>query len=223
MKKILKNKFKDRKNQKGFVILIAIVVSALLVSLGVFITNIAYKELQLSTSIKESQKAFYVADTVIECALNFDNNDPKGFIENKTDCDGRSDEEKKFSCNGYKFKLDDDTCGDIATDDEIDIPTGCIPPPPPPATPPANACTGKVNRGSAELTYYVSFAEDTDGDHSLSQTEIENQRDKPYAKLEVSKKYNQEDKPQQETILTAYGHNKYLGVGIVERALQVTY
>lgn len=219
MKKI----FKSKKNEKGFVILIAIVVAALLVSLGVFITNIAYKELQLSTSIKESQKAFYVADTVIECALNFDNNDPKGFIENETDCTGRSDEEKKFSCNGYKFELTE-SCGDGAISDDKVIING----------PEGTSCDFdstttaipdciEVNRGSAELTYYVSFAEDSDGDHSLSQTEIKNQGDKPYAKLEVSKKYNQEDKPQQETILTAYGHNKYLGAGIVERALQVTY
>jgi hypothetical protein len=63
-----KNK-KIIKKEKGFVILIAIVISSLLVSLGMFIANIAYKELILSTSAKDSQKAFFVADSVMECAL----------------------------------------------------------------------------------------------------------------------------------------------------------
>ncbi len=56
-------------NKKGFVILIALVVSSLLLSIGIFIQNVAYKELLLSNSNKNTQIAFSAADTAIECAL----------------------------------------------------------------------------------------------------------------------------------------------------------
>lgn len=64
MKTILKNKQK-----KGFVILIAVLVSSLMISLGAFIANIAVKELTLSSSGRDSQTAFYAADSALECAL----------------------------------------------------------------------------------------------------------------------------------------------------------
>jgi len=58
-----------KSHKKGFVILIAVVVSSLLLSLGAFIANIAVKEIQLSSSGRESQAAFYAADAALECAL----------------------------------------------------------------------------------------------------------------------------------------------------------
>lgn len=64
MKTLLQNK-----NKKGFVILIAVLVSSLMISLGAFIANIAVKELQLSSSGRDSQTAFYAADSGLECAL----------------------------------------------------------------------------------------------------------------------------------------------------------
>ena len=56
-------------NKEGFVILIAVLISSLLISLGAFIANIAVKELALSVSGRDSQLAFYAADAAIECAL----------------------------------------------------------------------------------------------------------------------------------------------------------
>ncbi len=64
MKTLFKNKQK-----RGFVILIAVLVSSLMISLGAFIANIAVKELQLSSSGRDSQTAFYAADSGLECAL----------------------------------------------------------------------------------------------------------------------------------------------------------
>lgn len=55
--------------KEGFVILIAVLVSTLVISLGAFIATIALKELALSSSGKESQTAFYAADSALECAL----------------------------------------------------------------------------------------------------------------------------------------------------------
>lgn len=55
--------------EEGFVILIAVLVSSLLISLGAFIASIAVKELALSVSGRDSQLAFYAADAGAECAL----------------------------------------------------------------------------------------------------------------------------------------------------------
>ena len=68
-KKIKKNIEKKIKKQKGFVILIAVMVSMILLSIGTFIATVAMREIQLSSSLKESQKAFFVTDSVLECAL----------------------------------------------------------------------------------------------------------------------------------------------------------
>jgi len=67
------NTHTTQENQKdtksGFVILIAVLVSSLMISLGAFIANIAIKELSLSVSGRDSHLAFYAADAAIECAL----------------------------------------------------------------------------------------------------------------------------------------------------------
>lgn len=65
----LRKKEKKLEFKNGFVILIAIVISSLLISIGVFMANVAYKELLLSMSAKSTQTAFFAADTAIECAL----------------------------------------------------------------------------------------------------------------------------------------------------------
>lgn len=61
-----------KNNKQGFVILVAVLVSTLVVSIGAFIASIAIKELQLSASGRESQNAFYAADSALECALYHD-------------------------------------------------------------------------------------------------------------------------------------------------------
>lgn len=58
-----------KQTKKGFVILIAVLVSGLMISIGAFIANIAVKELRLSISGRDSQVAFYAADAAMECAL----------------------------------------------------------------------------------------------------------------------------------------------------------
>lgn len=57
---------------RGFTLLIAVLISGILLSLGYAIFNIASKEITLSSSGRESQFAFYAADSGIECALYWD-------------------------------------------------------------------------------------------------------------------------------------------------------
>lgn len=58
--------------KEGFAMLFAVLVSSVLLSVGVSIFNLTLKELVLSSSGRESQFAFYAADTGIECAIYWD-------------------------------------------------------------------------------------------------------------------------------------------------------
>ncbi|MDO8482854.1 MAG: pilus assembly PilX N-terminal domain-containing protein [bacterium] len=59
-------------SQKGFALLFAILASSVLLSIGAAIWNIAFREVLLSSFGRESQTAFYVADSAIECAFYHD-------------------------------------------------------------------------------------------------------------------------------------------------------
>jgi Tfp pilus assembly protein PilX len=71
MKKLfdMRDKLKD---SRGFTLLIAALVSSIVLALGTSIYEIAQKELTLSSLGRDSQFAFYAADTAAECALYWD-------------------------------------------------------------------------------------------------------------------------------------------------------
>lgn len=56
----------------GFTVLYSVLVASLVLILGVAFTNIMIKELRLSASIRDSQFAFYSADSGVECVLYHD-------------------------------------------------------------------------------------------------------------------------------------------------------
>jgi len=58
--------------QHGFTLLFAVLVASLLTSVGLAMTSIAQKQLVLSSVGRDSQYAFYAADTGAECALYWD-------------------------------------------------------------------------------------------------------------------------------------------------------
>lgn len=57
---------------RGFALLIAIVLTSVILSLALALLDIAYKQLILSSTAKQSEIAFYNADSAMECALYFD-------------------------------------------------------------------------------------------------------------------------------------------------------
>jgi len=57
---------------KGFALLYTSLISSLLLSLALSISVIVMKDIRLSSISRESQKAFYAADTAAECALYWD-------------------------------------------------------------------------------------------------------------------------------------------------------
>ena len=60
------------KNNKGFVILFSMLISSLILLISAGIFNVVQKEVVLSSYAKESQRAFYAADSALECALYAD-------------------------------------------------------------------------------------------------------------------------------------------------------
>ncbi|OGG73289.1 hypothetical protein A3F28_00790 [Candidatus Uhrbacteria bacterium RIFCSPHIGHO2_12_FULL_57_11] len=60
------------RSQKGFTLLLAALIASIVLSLGTSIFQLAQKELTLSSIGRDSQFAFYAADTGAECALYWD-------------------------------------------------------------------------------------------------------------------------------------------------------
>jgi Tfp pilus assembly protein PilX len=60
------------KNKKGFTLLMAILISSVLLLLGASMFQFATKQIILSSIGRDSQFAFYAADTGAECALYWD-------------------------------------------------------------------------------------------------------------------------------------------------------
>jgi hypothetical protein len=56
----------------GFTLFYAMLISSLLLSIGLAIFNITYKEFILTAGVRESEGAFYAADSALECALYWD-------------------------------------------------------------------------------------------------------------------------------------------------------
>lgn len=84
MIKIIKNIKHDNKgpapygakgSRSGFVILFAVTISAILLSIALGVANIALKEIKFGTSGKDTNAAFFAADTGAECALFYDKTD----------------------------------------------------------------------------------------------------------------------------------------------------
>ena len=69
-----KNKIiiKKTKSNSGFVMLFAVLLASFLVTLGVSIISISLKEIQMATAARDSQIAYYVADSARECLLYWD-------------------------------------------------------------------------------------------------------------------------------------------------------
>jgi hypothetical protein len=61
-----------RKANRGFTLLIAIIFMSVMLSFGLALGSLAYKQQVLASGAIESQYAFYVADAGLECALYAD-------------------------------------------------------------------------------------------------------------------------------------------------------
>ncbi|MES2023142.1 MAG: hypothetical protein V4439_00470 [Patescibacteria group bacterium] len=79
---IIKNTKKFFK--KGFVLLFAMVLSSIVLAIAFGVANIALKEINFSTSAKDTNEAFFASDVGVECALYL-GKDPSAFGFTGTD------------------------------------------------------------------------------------------------------------------------------------------
>ena len=70
---------KIKKLKSGFVILFAVTLSAILLSIAVGVTNIAFKELKFGTNARDANDAFFAADTGMEKIL-FQDKTPNTYL-----------------------------------------------------------------------------------------------------------------------------------------------
>lgn len=61
-------KIKIKKNN-GFIILFAVTLSSLILAMALGVSNIALNEMKFSTNARDTNDAFFAADTGVECAL----------------------------------------------------------------------------------------------------------------------------------------------------------
>ncbi|MES2315595.1 MAG: hypothetical protein V4486_02565 [Patescibacteria group bacterium] len=65
----MKIKLKLKSTKRGFVLLFAITLASMLLAIALGVSSIALKELNFSTSARDSNEALFAADTGVECAL----------------------------------------------------------------------------------------------------------------------------------------------------------
>lgn len=87
---------------KGYTLLFAVLVSVLVLSVGLSILNISKKEFLLSSSARESTKAFYAADSGLECAAYFDFNGTFNYLDNTSSDPFR---DQNIQCAGHTAQL----------------------------------------------------------------------------------------------------------------------
>ncbi len=123
---------RSMKNQQGFTLLLAALVASIVLALGTSIFQLAQKELTLSSIGRDSQFAFYAADTGAECALYWDSRYQRFPTSTPTTSDITCDNQIKtttvtsgggdivssfqFAPNGY--------CANVSVRKSTDIDTG---------------------------------------------------------------------------------------------------
>ena len=114
--------------QKGFTLLFASLVGSLLLALGIATFNIVLRELDLSSSARESRKAFYAADSGWECAFFHDRKRPAVFATSTNslgiptptfiqcrngDISVASTRAAFSAVSTFRMPLNDDACADV--------------------------------------------------------------------------------------------------------------
>jgi hypothetical protein len=97
------------KTHRGFTVLMAVLVAVLILAISASIVRIVLKQVKFSGSGRESQIAYYVADTGIECALLWDFRSLELFV------DGDGVGAEVFPDSASTPAVDDTNAGVIST------------------------------------------------------------------------------------------------------------
>jgi hypothetical protein len=88
--------------RRGFALLMTVIVMSTVLLITYALTNISLKELQLTASGRDSQLAFYAADTGMECALFWDTKNPN-----------LNDPDDPFSKSAFAENASTINCGEV--------------------------------------------------------------------------------------------------------------
>ena len=110
----MKNFFTKIKNQKGYAILFTVVIISAISVITAGLTNAVYKQLILSSLAKDSQSAFYQADTAADCALYADQIElvkpsPNIFTTGSFNCGGATMLVDNITADGYDIHPQNET------------------------------------------------------------------------------------------------------------------
>ncbi len=119
--------------QRGFTLLIAVIFMTVMLSFGLALGSLGYKQITLSSTAKQSQYAFYAADAGLECGLyadqrdhlfsTFPESDPTGEVPASFFCGGNlpfDPPTQQWISNGnpwiikQRFELDAARCVDVS-------------------------------------------------------------------------------------------------------------
>lgn len=109
----MQKKSPQKNTKQGFTLLFAVLVSTLVLAVGASIINIALKQVVLSGVGRESQYAFYAANTGIECAYYWD---LAGFANRRvfaTSTISLEPPEGEIFCAGIDIIADGDGAGNL--------------------------------------------------------------------------------------------------------------
>lgn len=139
-----------KNNKKAFTLLFAVLVSSLVLAVGASIIDIATKQVILSGSGRDSEYAFYAANTGAECAIYWDRigliDDPNPVFPINAINEIVSDT-SLVTCNGFQIIDNSPGCDGIDEDD-------------PDNTDGQNFwCYSNLTADSAETTFRIEFAE----------------------------------------------------------------
>lgn len=77
---------RNKKHNAGFTLFVALIVSSIMLAVGLSLGSIILKQLLLSSTGKDSQTAFYAADSGAECALYWNHqSNPTGTLDTLDD------------------------------------------------------------------------------------------------------------------------------------------
>ena len=84
---------------RGFTLLIALILTTVILSVGLALLDISFKQVTLAAASRQSQYAFYNADSGLECALYYDSLDTFDYANLGTS--------GSISCEGQSFNYSD--------------------------------------------------------------------------------------------------------------------
>ncbi len=106
------------RSKRGFTLLLSLVVVSIVLSVGLGVFDIVFRELMFSGMSRESQKAFYAADTGAECAMYWDIKE--GLISSTTpstiSCANQSVEVGGTPISSFQVDLSNGTCFSVTVD-----------------------------------------------------------------------------------------------------------